>query len=249
MKSGDNRPTALKALLRPFQMAMRSSESRGGANHRPHCCQPGFHPAARVGGNYFARPFQLDDENGLAARRILRVHGGLGRLERERIHDLHGAGQQTAGDDRRDGVAGLLQRAVTGQHGVKAFGARQELQSDFQAMPKRPSLPVKSPHQSGSHVFTARPPHSTTSPVAAHALDAENVIGSHPVLQAMRAAGIESHVAADRANRLAGGIGRVMQAVRARPLRDVEVDHARLDDRDALFRDRVAECGSADSAR
>ena len=72
--------------------------------------------------------------------------------------------------------------------------------------------------------------------VRQHRLDAEHVMNREPVLQAVRAAGVLGHVAADRADQLARRIGRVVVAVRRDASRDIEVDHARLDG-DALVRD------------
>ena len=46
-----------------------------------------------------------------------------------------------------------------------------------------------------------------------HGLDAEHVIGGHAVLQTMRAAGIERDISANRADRLARGVRRVVQPV------------------------------------
>ena len=132
MKSGERRPTALKALLRPFQMARRSSASRAGR------ISTGLLPAMMasrrhaVGGDGFARAFEFDDEDGFAAGRILGVDGGDGGLQGQRVHDLDRAGQQAAGDDGGDGVAGLFERAVAGQHGVEALGLGQQLQGDLQ---------------------------------------------------------------------------------------------------------------------
>ena len=81
-------------------------------------------------------------------------------------------------------------------------------------------------------------------PSASTASQAEHVIGRHAVAEAVRAAGVERDVAADRADRLARGIGRVVQAVRCGQRGDGEVDDAGLDDGDARDRDRTAGCGS-----
>ena len=56
------------------------------------------------------------------------------------------------------------------------------------------------------------------------------------VLQTVRAAGVFSDVAADRANLLTRRIGSVVEAVRRHRPRDVEIDDARLDG-DPLIRD------------
>ena len=67
--------------------------------------------------------------------------------------------------------------------------------------------------------------------VGQHGLEAEHVVGRHPVPEAVRAAGVERDVAADGADRLARRIGRVVQAVRSRPPRvtsrliDAGLDH------------------------
>ena len=76
----------------------------------------------------------------------------------------------------------------------------------------------------------------TTSPLASTALHAEHVVGGHAVFQAVCAAGVEGNVAADRADGLTGWIGRVVQTVRCGGSGDVQVDHARLDDRDPFVR-------------
>ena len=63
-------------------------------------------------------------------------------------------------------------------------------------------------------------------------MSAEDVIGGHPVAEAVRAAGVERDVAADRADRLARRIRRVIETVLRRGGRHIEIDHARLDDGD-----------------
>ena len=73
-------------------------------------------------------------------------------------------------------------------------------------------------------------------PVGQHGLDAEHVVHGEAVLEAVRAAGVLGDVAADRADLLARGIGRVVVAERRDLPRDLEVGHAGLD-RDALVRD------------
>ena len=121
MKSGESRPTALNALLRPFQMASALLGVAGGAHFDGLAGgDDGIQPPA-VGGHGFARALQFDDQDGLAAGRILGVDRGYSGLQRQGIHDLKSAGQQAAGDDRGDGVARLFERAIAGQDGVEAF--------------------------------------------------------------------------------------------------------------------------------
>jgi hypothetical protein len=71
--------------------------------------------------------------------------------------------------------------------------------------------------------------------VGQHGFDAQHVIARHAILQAVHAARIEGDVAADGADRLAGRIGGIIQAVFGYGFAHVEIDHARLDDGDALL--------------
>ena len=229
MKSGDSRPTALKALLRPFQMARRSSRVPRGAHFdgiagADDLIQP--HP---VHGDGFARAFQFDDEDGLAAGRIIGVDSGYGRLQRQRIHDLDGARQQAAGDDSRDGVPGLLQRAIAGEHGVEALRPGQQLQRDLQRDAEEPFVAVEEAAPVGADVLAARAAPLDHFAGAEHGFDAEHVVGGHAVFQAMGAAGVEGDIAADGANQRAGRVRRVMQLVRRGGQRDLGIHHARLD--------------------
>src|SRR2546423_939389 len=66
-------------------------------------------------------------------------------------------------------------------------------------------------------------------------LDREHVISRHAVLQAVRPAGVFGDVAADGASHLARWVGRVMKAGGRGRLRQLYVDDARLDDREAIL--------------
>ena len=67
-----------------------------------------------------------------------------------------------------------------------------------------------------------------------HQLAAEQVVGGHAVFQAVHAAGILRHVAADRAGDLRGRIGRIVEAGMLDRLRDGEIGHAGFDHGDAV---------------
>ena len=62
-------------------------------------------------------------------------------------------------------------------------------------------------------------------------LQADHVVGRHAVSEAVGAAGVLGDVAAERAGRLARRIGRVVKAAARNGLRQVEIDHPRLDRR------------------
>ena len=69
-----------------------------------------------------------------------------------------------------------------------------------------------------------------SSPSGRTNVSAEHVVDREAVLEAVRAAGVLGHVAADRADLLAGRVGRVVVAVRRDRAGDLEVRDARLDD-------------------
>ena len=51
---------------------------------------------------------ELDDEHGAGAVGVVAVHGGLGGLDRERVHHLDRGGHDAGGDDRRGRRARLV---------------------------------------------------------------------------------------------------------------------------------------------
>ena len=109
--------------------------------------------------------------------RILRMHRGDRGFERERVHDLHRAGQQAARDHRGHGIAGLFQRAIAGEHGVKALRPRQQLQRDFQRDAEQPFVAGEKPAPVRSDRFAARAAPLDDLAGREHGLDAEHVIG------------------------------------------------------------------------
>ncbi len=75
------------------------------------------------------------------------------------------------------------------------------------------------------------------------------MVNGKAILETMRAARIFRDVAADRADRLRGRIGGVKIAVRRDTLRDMQVDHSRLDDHSLIrdiYRQDAIEPGEAD---
>ena len=91
MKSGLRRPTAENAHLRPFQMRARSSSS---AATRV-CAAPDAamiaHQLVELDGHLRVLALELDDEHRRGACRVAGMHGRFGRVDREAVHDLHGA--------------------------------------------------------------------------------------------------------------------------------------------------------------
>ena len=76
-----------------------------------------------------------------------------------------------------------------------------------------------------------------------HDFAAEHVVGGHAVFQAMHAAGIFRHVAADGAGDLRGRIGRVIKAGMRHRVRHREIGDAGLDHGDAVVEIDLADAG------
>jgi hypothetical protein len=97
----------------------------------------------------------------------------------------------------------LFQRAVSGKHGVIAFGSWQKLQCNLKRDAEESFIAGEEAAPIGADRLAAEaaPFHDFTG--GEHRLDAEHVIGGHAVLQAMGAAGVEGDVAADGADALA----------------------------------------------
>ena len=99
-----------------------------------------------------------------------------------------------------------------------------------------PSLPTITDSRSSPGASSASEPNSTDLALDREAAHAQHVVQRQPVLQAVHAAGVLGHVAADGAGDLAGRVGRVVQAVRRGGLADRQVAHAALHDRGAADR-------------
>ena len=138
-------------------------------------------------------------------------------------------GQEPGGDDRRDRVAGGLQRLVGGEQREHALGSRQQAQGDLESDAEETFAAHEEPRQVRAHMLEARASQLAHLAGAEHHFHAQNVVAGHAVLEAVSAARVESDVAADRADRLRRGIGSVVETVRRRGLGHLEIDDAGLD--------------------
>ena len=236
MKSGLSRPTAENADLRPFHIASRSAGvlrdadvvGAGRADQRFEIDEL----RVDVGG----LALELDQQDRRRVEGIAGVDGGFRRLDRQVVHDLHGPGQQPGADDARHRVAGGLERVIGGEHGAEAGRPRQQPQRDLERDPEAAFGADEAADEVGPDRIEAAAAERHQRPVGEHRLEPEDVVQRHAVAEAVGAARVEGDVAADRADRLARRIGRVVHAERDGGGRDVEVDDAGLDDGDAIDR-------------
>ena len=106
-------------------------------------------------------PLQLDDQERLAAR-VAGLHGGLRRLHRERVHDLHRDRQRPAPTIAATASPARSSESKRASAVRVASGTGTSRSVTSTAMPKRPSQPQNMPVQSGPTCSVerrrARPP-------------------------------------------------------------------------------------------
>ncbi len=98
------------------------------------------------------------------------------------------------------------------------------------AIPSVPSEPMKSPEQVGPLAVERGAAEFDDVAVGEDDLHPGDVVDGEAVLEAVGAAGVLGDVAADRADLLARGVGRVEEACARDGARHVEVRDTRLDD-------------------
>ena len=223
------RPTAGNAALRPAQNSSRSCSDvetlQVTARHSRGDRLDARDQVIDLG----LRPVELDDQQRLDVERIAGMHEFLGRVDRRPVHHLHAAGNDAGADDaaRRSrrrppidakpistarAVSGFLQDA----HGDLGDDAEQALRAGDDAeqiVAAGVEMLAADAHDLAGHQ---------------HHLAAEHVVGGHAVFQAMHAAGILRHIAADGAGDLRGRVGRVVEAGVLDRLGDRQIGHAGL---------------------
>ena len=237
------RPTAGNAALRPgpeqepLLFGARDAAGHGTADLRD--CLDARDQVVDLG----LRTVDLDDQQRLDVERIAGMHELLDRVDRRPVHHLHAAGDDARADDLAHAFAGILGRGKADQHGARAFRLLQDAHRDLgddaqQAL--RAGDDAEQIVAAGIEMLAA-----DADDLAGHQhqLAAEQVVGGHAVFEAVHAAGILRHVAADGAGDLRGRIGRVVEAGLLDRLGHRQVGHARLDHGDAVVRSRSRGCG------
>ena len=100
--------------------------------------------------------------------------------------------------------------------------------------PRVPSLPTTTPRRSYPAASGPSAPNALERAVGHHDVEREHVRARDAVGEAVRAARVRAHVAADRRGLLARGVGREGEPERAQVVREVEVRHAGLDPREPV---------------
>ena len=157
------------------------------------------------------------------------MDGGFRRLNRERIHHLHGSRNDARADDRRHRLATGVDAVERGQQRLDALGLSEDPDDNFRGNPERAFRPDEQAEQIGTRGIDHRAADVGDLTVRQNDFDREHMVDGEAVLETVGAAGVLGDVTADGAHLLARRIGRVVVAVRRDSLRDLEVRHARLD--------------------
>jgi hypothetical protein len=113
---------------------------------------------------------------------------------------------------------------------VENLGARKELQRDFEGDAEKAFVAAEEAGPVGPQLFAGSAAKFHDLAGGEHSFEAEDVIGRHAVFEAVGAAGVEGHVAADRANRLTGRIWGVIETVGRGGGGDSKIDDSRFND-------------------
>ena len=174
------------------------------------------------------RTVELDDQNRVG-RREVRMHRGLRRLNRERVHHLDGRRDDARADDRRHRLAPRIDAVERREQRLHALRLAQDPHDDLRRDAERPFGTDEQAEQIRAGRIHQRAADIGDLAVGQDHFERQHVVHREAVLETVRAAGVLGHVAADRADLLARRIGRVVVAVRRDSLRDFEVRHAGLD--------------------
>ena len=133
---------------------------------------------------------------------------GLADVDRRPVHVLHRDRDDAGADDRRDAGAGVLDGVEAHQRRARALGGAQDA---HHRLGDDAELALGAADEAEEVVARgcrdAPPPISTTVPSISTMRDAEEVVGGHAVLQAVRAARVHRDVAGDGAGELEDGSG------------------------------------------
>ena len=158
----------------------------------------------------------------------------LGGMDRRLVHHLHAAGDDAGADDARHALAGVFRARKADQHRARGLRLLQDAHRDLGDDAEQSLRAGDDADQvvaAGVQVLAAEPDHLAADQ---HHLQPQDVVGRHAVFQAMHAAGILRHVAADGAGDLRGRVRRIIEAGVRHRVAHGEIGDAGLHHRDAV---------------
>jgi hypothetical protein len=173
-------------------------------------------------------PVELDQQRGAATRRVPRVGHLLARLDRDPVHHLDRARDHAGLHDLRHRLARRVRGVEERHERLDRLGRGHHAQPHLGGDPERALRADERAEQVVARGIELRTAQRDQLAVGQDDLQPAHVVRREPVLEAVRAAGVLGHVAADGAHDLRAGIGRVEEVGRHRG-RDRRVRHAGLD--------------------
>ena len=216
-----------KAALRIFQKTWRSASSRATRTS----LQPAFSHSAPTWSKrrleLGLRPVELDEQGRAGVERPARVGHRLRGADRQVVHHLDGPGHDARRDDVRHRVPGVPGRLEEGDERAHRLGRGHDADDDLRRHAQRALRADEDPAQVVAREVELLAAQLHDRAVGEHDLQAADVVGREAVLEAVRAAGVLGHVAADRAHDLRRRVGRIEVRGPDRG-RDGDVRHAGL---------------------
>ena len=162
------------------------------------------------------------------------MHERLDRVDHVARHHLQRGRNEAGGDDRAHARGRIVHRHEVDQQRAHRRRIGRQPHRDAGRDAERALAADEHAAEVVAGRLRVEPAEHHDSTVGQHDLDREHVRRRDAVGEAVRATRVVGDVAADRARLLARRVGREVQAVRCEGACEIEVDHTRLDPRDAL---------------
>ena len=183
--------------------------------------------------DFFRRAVRLAQQDGFGFERVTGMHEILHRPGHESVHHFQSGRDDAGGDDLAHGGTRFCHGAERGHHHARQFGFGQQLDRHLGDHAQHAFAAGEQGQQvvaGAIQRFRAELQQFAVHGIGAHL---EHVVHGEAVFQAVHAARVFRHVAADGAGDLAGRVGRVVQAMRRGRIGDRQIAHAGLDAGDA----------------
>ncbi len=217
--------SAPKAQAFGLAVAHRNAGGTGCAQHLAHAPDFFFH--------LFGCAIAFAQQNGFRAQVVARVYKVFHRGGHGLVHHLQPGGDDAGGDHRSHRIARFAQVVKAGHDAAGQLGLGHQLDSDLGGHCQHALAADHHAHQ----VVAGRIKRVATKldGLAFHgeAAHLEHVVERQTVFQAVHAARVLGHVAANRAGNLAAGVRRVIQPIGRGRFTDSQVAHAALHHRRA----------------
>ena len=163
------------------------------------------------------------------------MDGGFGGLDRKPVHHLDRRRQYSRGDDLAHRAAGVMRGVKRGNQNLYPLRPLHQPQNNFGSNPQRAFRTNENPAQIVPRSVRRFAPEVHQRTVRQHHFQPAHMSGGKAIFQAVRAAGILSHVSADAADLLRRRIRRIEIVARGRRGGDVEIDDPRFHHHDPVF--------------